>query len=68
MSCGKLPERRTGPPREAAAPCCPLCGGETDTLFLRRGFVVGCDNCVSPADAWEWAEGEENNFWRRKRP
>lgn len=36
-------------------PICPVCGAETDTVYVdRRTFdVVGCDECLVSEDAWE---------------
>lgn len=56
---------QTGYPsgKEPAYPRCPECGAETDTLYTNRiGGIVGCDSCLTPADAWECGEcfpGEE---------
>ena len=49
-----LPEPPLEPPPEPLLPRCPVCGEETDTFYKDKyGAVVGCDNCVSTADAWE---------------
>lgn len=50
------------PPDEEPMPVCPICGQETDTLYLNRdGEVVGCDNigCVHAVDAYIWEENNE---------
>lgn len=47
---------RTGYPdgKEPAYPHCPVCNCETDTLYLNKALaIVGCDNCIATADAWE---------------
>lgn len=45
------------PPEVPDLPHCPCCGSETDT-FLQddHGTIVGCDNCVSPVDAWDYVD------------
>ena len=36
------------------APHCPVCGEETDTVYTDYGGeIVGCNNCLTPHDAWE---------------
>ena len=47
---------RTGHPdgKEPTYPHCPVCGEECDTIYKDKEHdIVGCDNCVSTADAWE---------------
>ena len=36
-------------------PTCPVCGAETDTVYVdRRTYdVVGCDACLRSEDAWD---------------
>lgn len=52
-----IPERPLEPPTEPPLPCCPICGGKTDTLYEDMyGSIVGCDSCVTTKDAWEWKE------------
>ena len=42
------------PPEPEAAPCCPCCGEECETLYRAlSGTVVGCEKCVDALDAWE---------------
>lgn len=42
------------PPDPEAAPCCPCCGEECETLYRAfSGAVVGCEKCVDALDAWE---------------
>lgn len=45
-------------------PRCPYCGEETDTVYMNRdGALLGCDNCVSTADAWdELSDPREREF------
>lgn len=47
---------RTGYPDGKAPtyPRCPVCGAECDTIYKNRYFeIVGCDECIRTADAWE---------------
>lgn len=38
-------------------PRCPICDEETDTLYKDNdGFVVGCPECVTTCDAWEYEQ------------
>lgn len=54
-----IPERPLEPPPEPPFPRCPVCGDETDTLYKDKyGDIVGCDNCVTTKDAWEWKQEE----------
>lgn len=42
------------PPEPEAAPRCPCCGEECETLYRgRMGAVFGCEKCVETLDAWE---------------
>lgn len=44
----------TGYPAEVKWPRCPICGQECETLYKsKNGAVVGCDECIETADAWE---------------
>jgi len=48
---------------EAVPPHCPICGAECDTVRINRyGEIVGCDECLSPADAWERRECFSNSM------
>ena len=40
----------TGEPVE---PCCPVCGSNCCMIYKNEDEVVGCDECISTADAWE---------------
>lgn len=47
---------RSGYPdgKEPQAPHCPFCGEACTTVYI--GFyneIVGCENCIGTADAWE---------------
>lgn len=47
---------RTGYPdgKEPKWPICPVCDEETATYYKdKHGDIVGCDNCIQTADAWE---------------
>lgn len=36
---------------------CPECGRECDTIYTGvNGEVLGCDNCVTKWDAYDWKE------------
>ncbi|MEO1815306.1 MAG: hypothetical protein ABGU93_06955 [Acetobacterium sp.] len=49
-------------PKESKYPECPECYQECDTIFYsKKGDVVGCENCISSMDAWEWHAREEKN-------
>lgn len=55
-----IPERPLEPPDYADNPQCPVCGSETDTIFIDKyGDVVGCEECITRRDAFDWQE--ENN-------
>lgn len=48
-----------GEPKQAPIPKCPVCGMETDTFYKDAyGDIVGCDNCISAVDAWDYVEDE----------
>lgn len=50
-------------PPDFKTPVCPVCGVETDTLYkdTHTGEIVGCDDCLTTVDAWEYqAEHEED--------
>ena len=50
---------RTGYPdgKEPTYPHCPVCSAECDTIYKNSdGDIVGCDECISTADAWEAEE------------
>ena len=39
---------------------CPICGEECDTVYLDMDDeVVGCDQCISMADAYDYLYEEE---------
>lgn len=41
--------------KEPQAPVCPICGEETDTVYTDHGGeIVGCNNCLTPHDAWDY--------------
>lgn len=47
---------RTGWPdgSEPSYPRCPICGDECSTIYKdRSGEIVGCDECLYTADAWQ---------------
>lgn len=40
--------------KEQPGPRCPVCGSEcSDVIKTRSGEIVGCDECLCTADAWE---------------
>ena len=69
MNCYDIPEHtvtqnmeRTGYPdgKEPSFPHCPICGAGTDTFYKDKyGDIVGCDECVSTVDAWEYVTEKE---------
>lgn len=39
---------------EQIYPVCPICGQECETIYRDENHViVGCDECVSTANAWD---------------
>jgi len=39
---------------------CPICGEECETIYRDRyGEVVGCDECITTQEAYEWAEEQK---------
>lgn len=40
--------------KEPEFPICPVCGCETDTVYVNRDTydIVGCDQCLKSEDAW----------------
>ena len=41
-------------------PICPVCGRECDTVYLDMDDeVIGCDQCISMADAYDYLYEEE---------
>ena len=52
-----IPEMRLEPLPEPEGPRCPCCGQECDTVYFNfSGTAVGCEYCVTKADAWEAPE------------
>ncbi len=50
---------RTGYPdgKEPVYPRCPVCGKACEEIIRDRDLnIVGCENCISTADAWEEPE------------
>ena len=48
---------------EGSWPRCPVCGTETDRLYRsEQGDIVGCEECVSHVDAWQWWEDYERGY------
>lgn len=43
----------TGHPNLVRWPRCPVCGEIAETFFKRGPEIVGCDFCITEADAWE---------------
>jgi hypothetical protein len=49
-------------PPEPDYPICPLCESECQTIYRScDGDILGCANCVSAVDAWEWQAEERKN-------
>ena len=36
---------------------CPVCGEETDTVYVQFGEVIGCSCCVCRKDAYQYLKG-----------
>lgn len=49
---------RTGFPlwKEEEIPHCPICGRACETIYFYDLSIIGCDNCVAFADAYEVPE------------
>jgi len=41
-------------------PICPVCGEECETIKRQEGEIIGCENCVTDEDAWQWLWDEIN--------
>ena len=40
---------------------CPCCGSPCDTLYRSEsGEIIGCDVCIHPIDALDWASGDND--------
>lgn len=37
-------------------PICPVCGWDCGKVYFQNGQVIGCDNCITEQDAYEWEE------------
>lgn len=55
-------------------PICPLCETDCETIYIADdGEIVGCENCVSKKDSWEWAadlkkaEQDEKEYWQERK-
>ena len=48
----------TGTPdgKEPVYPHCPICGKDCETVIVKDGAVVCCDECGDFKDAWEVQE------------
>lgn len=48
---------RTGSPsgKNPVYPICPICGAKCGEVYVRdrRGYIVGCRECISLMSAWE---------------
>ena len=57
----RIPDYRLEPPKvKEFIPACPICGKECDTVYLDTDEeVVGCDQCISLADAYDYLYEEE---------
>ena len=48
------------PEEDDFVPFCPICGKECDTVYTDKdGEVLGCDNCVSHHDAFDFLGARE---------
>lgn len=42
---------------------CPVCGEVCDTIYRDKWLdAIGCENCVTWMDAWDWAETNGTNY------
>ena len=41
------------PPYESRRPHCPVCGDECTIIYKQGNEILGCENCITPDDAWE---------------
>lgn len=48
-----------GIPEPPPPPHCPICGQDTELFYLQNGEIIGCENCIESADAYDMAEEEE---------
>ena len=39
------------PPAEPPRPVCPVCGDECETWYMKRGEIIGCDQCIQSTAA-----------------
>lgn len=54
-----IPERPLEPP-DYKVPRCPVCGEETYLIFIDKyGDVVGCEECITTRNAYEWQEEQD---------
>lgn len=61
MNWRDIPERPLEPP-ENDMPRCPVCGEETEIIFIDKyGDVVGCEECVTTRNAYEWQEEQDEH-------
>ena len=44
-------------------PTCPVCGRETEVIYVRDGDPVGCDRCVKKVDIWDFEEGQNGGYY-----
>lgn len=35
---------------------CPECGKSCDTIYIRDGYAIGCENCITAIEAWDVAD------------
>ena len=62
MNPYNIPERPLEPP-EYDMPRCPVCGAETQIIFIDKyGDVVGCEECITTRDAYEWQEEQTDEY------
>lgn len=49
------------PPADPTRPVCPECGEECDVLYMdASGKIVGCDQCLTEIDAYDWMVAERD--------
>lgn len=47
---------------------CPCCGAECERFYFLNGGidVLGCENCVTWEDSFEWSEEHGGQTWDEK--
>ena len=52
---------RTGyPTGHRENPVCPICGSECETIYIKDGTPIGCDECIDRKDAADYYDDMED--------